>query len=184
MAKKPKTTEGWMFSDSGPRVFTVRLDEKTRFGIEILKNQLHYRTGAKFIDDAIATKLEQVPITIKGVGGIEAQTSADAVLDAVWHPDALERFLNVAFDYPDLLRSDELVAKLWSLLSDMEILWFGGEFKKRADKSEVYVYETKRENLDVKRFRKHWDDFLAAAKDEITREALEKLINKSVKQSA
>ena len=95
----------------------------------------------------------------------------------MWHPDALERFLNVAFDYPDLLRSDELVAKLWSLLSDMEILWLGGEFKKRADKSEVYVYETKRENLDIKRFRKHWDDFLAAAKDEITREELESRVN-------
>ena len=181
MAKKPKTTEGWIFSDGGSRVFTVRLDEKTRFGIEILKNQLHYRTGAKFIDDAIATKLEQVPITIKGVGGIEAQTSAEAVLDAVWHPDALDRFLNVAFDYPDLLRSDELVAKLWSLLSDTEILWLGGEFKKRADKSEIYVYETKRENLDIKRFRKHWDDFLAAAKDEITREELEKRVNKTIK---
>ena len=179
MAKKPTKYEGWIFSETGPKVFTIRLDEKTRFGIELLKHQLHYRTGAKLIDDAIGAKLEQVPIAVKGAGGIEATSSAEAVLDAVWHPDTMERFLNVAFDYPDLIRGDETAAKLWVLLRDTEALWLGGEFKTGSDKSEVYVYETRRENLDIKRFRKHWDDFLAAAKDEITREELDERVNSS-----
>ncbi len=183
MAKKPKTSEGWIFSDGGSRVFTIRLDEKTRFGIEILKHQLHYRTGAKFIDDAIAAKFKEVEITTKGAGGVEAKASATAVLDAVWHPDPLERFLNVAFAYPDLLRSDELVAKLWSLLSDTNLLWLGGEYKQRADNSQVYVYETKRENLDFKLFRILWDDFLAAARGEMTREELENRVKSMVRLS-
>ena len=59
----------------------------------------------------------------------------------------------------------------------------GGEHKKRADNSQVYVYETKRENLDFKLFRALWDDFLAAARGEMTREELENRVKSMVRLS-
>jgi len=176
--------------DGSSRVFTVRLDPKTSFGIDFFSNQLKYRTGAKFIEEAIGLKLSQTPIEYVDSDGEAVSTDATSILDAIWHPDPVTRFLNITFDYPELLRNDEILARLWSALSEMEILWLGGEFKKRADKSEVYIFETKRENLDLKTFRKHWYEFLSWADDDtpfekqITRDELEALVNKSVKQAA
>ncbi len=176
--------------DGSSRVFTVRLDPETSFGIHFFSNQLKYRTGSKFIEEAIGLKLKQTTIEYVGSDGETVSTDAISVLNAIWHPDPVTRFLNIAFDYPELLRNDEILARIWAALSEMEILWIGGEFRKRADKSEVYVYETKRENLDLKTFRKHWYDFEAWADDDtpiekqISRDELEALVNKSVKQAA
>ena len=54
--------------DTG-RAFTVRLDPKTSFGIDFFSNQLKYRTGAKFIEEAIGLKLSHTPIEYAGSDG-------------------------------------------------------------------------------------------------------------------
>ncbi len=165
---------------TAPSVFTVRLDDKMRYGIEIFSDYLGYRSASKFVTKAIEDQFTKVEIHTRRGNDTEIKTSAE-VLDEIWHPDELVRFAKTATNYPGLMTDEQ--RQIWQFVVETPVLWLNGEWRKRADGSKYWDAEKTEANLDVALLRTLWADYSNAAKGNISSETLKKRINKKINET-
>ncbi len=136
---------------------TVRLDPKLRYFAELAARKQR-RTVSSFIEWAIEDALNRVLLRedVDGVPG----TSIASTAHNLWDVDEADRFVKLAFDYPDLLTHDEQV--LWKFVRENGYLW-RGKFRGAENK---WSWEIVEYSLIIQRLREHWSNFVAVAKGE------------------
>jgi hypothetical protein len=148
---------------------TVRLDPKLRYLAELAARKQR-RTLSSYIEWALEESLGRV--VLREGGDIDDRVVKVSVSDAaegLWDVDEADRFVILAFNYPDLLTHQEQI--LWKLVHRNGYLW----------KDEYIVgsnnrlYKTKSpSSFNFERLRDHWDDFVAVAKGEADADILPK----------
>ncbi|MGD0289464.1 MAG: hypothetical protein ABSC63_07420 [Candidatus Binataceae bacterium] len=124
-----------MGSESGARVrigrggkvrsetVTVRLDPKLRY-LADLAGRKQRRTLSSFIEWAIEEALKTVTIGEHyDDRGNNYTTSIGTAASELWDVDAPERFVKLAFRYPELLNHEEQL--LWKLIRQHGFFWKG-----------------------------------------------------------
>jgi hypothetical protein len=141
-------------------IVSLRLDPALRWAAEIAAH-IQRRTLSSFIERALeeAIKEVEVPPGKHRAPGDEKHTVND-VLAETWDIAEAERFLNLAFAYPQLLTLTE--QRLFRLIRDNDAVWRcpPGSLRKNLDQ------------IDWPRLREHWETFKAVALDELPASAL------------
>jgi hypothetical protein len=162
MATKKKGGGGKL---SRSMTVTVRLDPKLRFAAELAARKQR-RTVSSFIEWAIEDSLNRF-LLFEGdsITNEPAVTTMDATT-YIWDVDEMERFVNLAFSYPELQTHDEQI--LWKL-----ICLHGDFWKGRYDDSNYWIWDSnKRQSLLLNRLREHWETFKKVASGELEKDAL------------
>lgn len=135
------------------QVVTVRLDQKLRYLAELaaLKQR---RTLSSYIEWAIQDSLSRVPL-IEGTGFNDQSVTVQDEADKLWDVDEPDRFVKLAFNYPELLTHDEQIK--WKLIRENGYLWRGGM------EGGVWKWRVEESALILERLRALWDKFCAVA---------------------
>ena len=136
-------------------IVSLRLDPALRWAAEIAAH-VQRRTLSSFIERAMeeAIKEVKVPPGKHRAPGDEKHTVAD-VLAETWDIDEAERFLNLAFAYPQLLTLTE--QRLFRLIRDNDAVWRDTARESRNSMK----------SIDWSRLTVHWGTFKAVAIDEL-----------------
>jgi len=130
---------------------TVRLDPKLRYFAGLAARRQR-RTLSSFIEWAIEDSLKRV---ILFDDGHDTRNSvADEVL-TLWRIEEADRFVELAFKYPDLLTYDEQL--LWELIKENRHVW-----DREVIPEKIVLFE----------LRKRWESFKAIARGEKDRACL------------
>ena len=141
---------------------TDRLDEKTKFTLNRISEK-EDRSAASIVKEGLRLLLKNTDVLYLDHSGLNSTQSYEHALDLVWHPDPVERFVNMAYHAPTLFNDPE--REMWVLIKDTGELWLKRERLererlKREDGSEYWRYKTDRENLDKEALRDHWAELL------------------------
>jgi hypothetical protein len=130
---------------------TVRLDPKLRY-LADLAGRKQRRTLSSFIEWAIEEALKTVTIAENyDDRGNSYTTSIGAAASELWDVDAPERFVKLAFRYPELLNHEEQL--LWKLIKQHGIFWKG-----RRDDGGDWLFKTDNESwASFRSLREYWD---------------------------
>jgi len=131
---------------------TVRLDPKLRYLARFAARKQR-RTLSSFIEWAIEDSLERVIIFDDRHG---KRTSVADVALTLWNIEEADRFVKLAFEYPDLLTYNEQI--LWNLIREYGGVWLGD-----YGDSGVYKWQVSQENINYNALRKDWELFKAIA---------------------
>lgn len=138
---------------------TVRLDPKLRYLAELAARKQR-RTLSSFIEWAIEDTLNRV---ILQYDGPDSKSVAD-VATRLWDVDEADRFVRLAFDYPDLLTHDEQI--LWKLITENGFLWKGHYTE------EGWIWQVQEIYLIIHRLREHWGSFVEVGRGQQTKDIL------------
>ena len=135
------------------QVVTVRLDPKLRYLAELaaLKQR---RTLSSYIEWAIQDSLSRV-ILSESSGYHDSSITLLDQADMLWDVDEPDRFVNLAYHYPDLLTHDDQIK--WKVIRENGFLWRG----KNIDG--IWQWKVSQENLIVERLREYWEKLCAVA---------------------
>lgn len=132
---------------------SVRLDPKLRYLADLAARKQR-RTLSSFIEWALEGALGRVIIQEREKGPNESVADLAEVL---WDVDDADRFVKLAFGFPELLDHSEQV--LWKVIKNHGAFWDGG--KVTADGS--YAYKWTREAINYRRLRTYWDTLNSVA---------------------
>jgi hypothetical protein len=135
-------------------IITVRVDPKLRY-ISELAARKQRRTLSSYIEWAMETSLQHVPIESRGTDA-EKQVSMADVVEKLWHVDEVKRFINLALLCPELLTYEEQI--LWNTIKSNDALWRG-----RRDERGKWRWKLTRESLFIELLQEHWEDFQRVA---------------------
>jgi hypothetical protein len=114
-------TTDW--TDRTDRPFSaVRLDPKLGYFAELAARKQR-RTVSSFIERAIERALSAVELSDFFESPSAAVPSVADKMYELWDLDEAERFVKLAFSYPEMLRHEEQV--LWKLIRENGALWKG-----------------------------------------------------------
>jgi hypothetical protein len=143
---------------------TVRLDPKLRYLSELAARKQR-RTLSSYIEWALEQSLSKVNLTDSM--DFNGEKSIADVASLLWDVDEADRFVELAFNYPELMTHEEQV--LWKLVRENGFLWRGT----RNNPDKEWSWQTnKQSSLIGERLREHWDTFNAVARGEKNRSAL------------
>ena len=111
----PRTRKGGGSKLSRTEIVQVRLDPKLRFAAELAARKQR-RTISSFIEWAVDEAVNKVIIP-----STPGDFDACMITDEVWDVDEMERFLNLATNYDNLLAFNEQV--LFKLILQKQDLW-------------------------------------------------------------
>jgi hypothetical protein len=134
---------------SRSEVVTVRLDPKLRYLADLAARKQR-RTVSSFIEWAIERGLDSVHLS--SVNNAETVWGES---DSLWDVDEVDRFVNLALRYPELLNHDEQV--LWKLIKENSWFWRGN------DVNGEWRYNISAQSIIFARVRDYWDVFKSAA---------------------
>jgi hypothetical protein len=89
----------------------------------------------------------------------ESSSCIKEVASTLWDVDEADRFVKLAFRYPELLTHDEQI--LWKLIRENGYVWRG-----RFNPERQWTWTVAEGSLVHENLRKHWDDFNLAASRE------------------
>ena len=125
--RKRAVGEGLARSESMP--ISVRVDPETRYLIELAAQSQH-RSMSGFIESLIHDALDKIEIGEQPLRNIQGEfdgSSAPIKLRHaardLWHPNEIERFLRLAWYYPDLLTYKQ--SSLWRVIEECDACWNG-----------------------------------------------------------
>ncbi|MBE0582910.1 MAG: hypothetical protein IH612_04020 [Desulfofustis sp.] len=158
MAAKKKGAGGNL---TRTQVVTVRLDPKLRYLAELaaLKQR---RTLSSYIEWAVQDSLSRVYLFEGTVhDGGNASTVHDEA-DTLWDVYEPDRFIKLAFRYPELLTHEEQIK--WKLIRENGYLWKG----KTSPDSPEWTWQVDEKNIRLERVRESWEVFcrVAAGKED------------------
>ena len=133
------------------QVVTVRLDPKLRYLAELaaLKQR---RTLSSYIEWAVQDSLSRVPL-IEGTGFNDQSVTVQDEADKLWDVDEPDRFVKLAFNYPELLTHDEQIK--WKLIRENGYLWRGRMVR------DIWEWRVEEDTLILERLRENWGKFCA-----------------------
>jgi hypothetical protein len=138
---------------------SVRLDPRLRYQAELAARKQR-RTISSFVEWAIEASLDKV-ILVEGGYGQETTTLAD-VASSLWDVLPADRFVKLAFRFPDLLDHEEQL--MWKLIRAHGLFWKG-----YYDKYDKWIFKTESEsNVSFKNLRTHWELINQIARGEVT----------------
>lgn len=105
MATKKKATAQ---RSAKTEALSIRIDPRLRYGLELLARQQR-RSVTGVVEWAIDQALRNETVTDSG-------TSFDQLVKDLWSPNEVERLVNLARTFPDLMTYDE--ARMWAVLKD------------------------------------------------------------------
>jgi hypothetical protein len=97
-------------------VLQVRLDPKSRFAVELAAME-ERRSLNSFIDNALAAMVKQTSHVTKD----GATVSIERVAHSIWHTDEANRFVRMAYLFPELLKEDE--QRKWLFICEHRCFW-------------------------------------------------------------
>lgn len=104
-------------------VFTLRLEPKLRFALDLLARKRH-RTMTSVIEWALHKAIEDQDSGLFIRNALDDSTKN--ILDDVWDTEPADRFIKLAMNYPSLLTFDE--DRLWKVIREDEELCRAGMF--------------------------------------------------------
>jgi len=135
---------------------TVRLDPKLRYLAELAARKQR-RTLSSYVEWAIEESLEQVFLK-QTADNLPLSVAGEA--DTVWDVDEPDRFVKLAFNYPEMLTHEEQI--LWKLIQENGSVWR----RRHRNLNEQVTWEVTASNLSLEWLREHWADFKAVAAGE------------------
>lgn len=138
---------------------TVRLDPKLRYlaGLAASKQR---RTLSSYIEWAVEDSLKRV--ALRG-NGDKHVTVAD-MAEKLWDVDEGERFVRLAFRYPELLNHED--EKLWKVIRQCGALWLG------RWQGDAFLTVHDEDHVDFAAVREHWELLCLVARGEADESAL------------
>jgi len=97
------------------QVVTVRLDPKLKFAAELAARKQR-RTISSFIEWAVEEAITRIEVKEK--------VNVNAVMNQVWHVEDADRFVKLAFNFPELLTYEE--EKIWNVIKAYKPFWTEG----------------------------------------------------------
>lgn len=147
---------------SRSQTVTVRLDPKLRYLAELAARKQR-RTLSSFIEWAIEESLRDVVLRVND-GEPPHTVAGQAKL--LWDVDEPDRFVQLAFLYPEMLTHDEQV--LWKLVQEQPYMW-----ENLSGTDDKLNWTTDPGNLALDRLRRNWDKFKAVANKEADPSSIE-----------
>jgi len=145
---------------------TVRLDPKLRY-LADLAGRKQRRTLSSFVEWAIEEALKTVTIAEHyDDRGNSYTTSIGAAASELWDVDAPERFVKLAFRYPELLNHEEQL--LWKLIRQHGYFWKGN---KGAD-GKWYFKTEDESSMSFRNLNECWDLVNKVARGEASPSAI------------
>jgi hypothetical protein len=142
-------------------IVTVRLDPQLRYLIELAARKQR-RTVSSYIEWTLEESLSNVCI---GKEYSKLIILADEK-HKLWDVDEVDRFIKLAFNYPELLNHSEQV--LWKLLQENGSLWKG----RYGKYSNEWEWEIDIQSLIIERLRRDWEKFTQVAAGESGKDIL------------
>jgi hypothetical protein len=139
---------------------TVRLDPKLRFIAE-LSARKHRRTLSSFIEWAVEEAVGNV--VLSDANSINPVTALQA-MNEVWDVDEPDRFVKMAFHYPNLLTHKE--ETLFKLISECGYLW------EKKNKDGNKFWDISPNSIIFERLREFWEVFQGVADGRLPKERL------------
>ena len=143
-------------------VVTVRLDPKLKYIAELAARRQR-RTLSSYIEWAIEDSLLRVHPSHDP--RLETPSSFAEVAARLWDVDEPDRFVRLAFTYPDLLDHEE--QRLWKLIRECGPLWRGYE-----SFHDQWAWDVEESSLIFERLREHWQTLQSVARGENPASAL------------
>ncbi len=157
-----QTTKSFQTGKRRSETVSVRLDPKLRYLAELAARKQR-RTLSSFVEWAIECSLAQVNIE----EGPNWRTTIKEAASNLWDVDDAERFVRLAYKYPDMLTHTEQV--LWKLVRENGYLWrgrYGGPLNE-------WMWDTNNEgDLIKEHLRKTWHIFNGVANGQMAEEYL------------
>jgi hypothetical protein len=141
---------------------SIRFDPKLKYLAELAARKQR-RSLSSFIEFAVERTLGEVNFS-EGSDN-EAPTSIESVGDQLWDVDEPDRFVKLAFRYPEILTYAEQI--LWKLIREMPGLWAG-----KYDERNEWTWKTNKESLAFEAVREHWATLKKVARSEMERTKL------------
>lgn len=145
MSKEKEDTPSKKLKTQKSEIVSIRLEPKLRYLAEIAARK-HRRTLSSYIEWAIAKSLANV--VFDSDPDAEQLTVAD-LADELWDVDEPDRFVALAFRFPDLLTHDEQV--LWKLIRESNAFWLGHH------KPGAFKWTVAPNSIVLDRVRTYWD---------------------------
>jgi hypothetical protein len=140
---------------SRTQTVSVRLDPKLRYLSEIAARKQR-RTLSSFIEWTLENTLSTIFLAdAEGKMG-----SLNQLAPKLWDVEPADRFVKLAFHYPDLLDHHEEI--VWKLIRENGYLW-RGEY---PESTNTYTWKLWPSNLIHQKLRNHWDVFNKVASGE------------------
>jgi hypothetical protein len=129
----------------------VRLDPKLRFAADLAAAK-ERRTLSSFIEWAVERAVQNVSVTINKEGN---PVSAATVIDKVWDADTSDRFVNLAWHYPELLTHDE--QRKWKFIFVTAEFWQSTPLLELDEnlRSQGVILKAMRDDLPVRDYLFH-----------------------------
>jgi hypothetical protein len=132
-------------------IISVRLDPKLRYLADLAARKQR-RALSNFIEWAVEQALKRVYLR-ENIEAPHLNISVASKASDLWDVHEADRFVKLAYVYPELLTHEEHV--LWKLIRNNDCFW------RTYDEADVPPIE-KRFNFDS--FREYWDKFKAVAR--------------------
>jgi hypothetical protein len=136
------------------QIVSVRLDPQLKYLAELAARKQR-RPLSSFIEWAIENVLNEV--SPAPTNDPYTERSFNNVASELWDVDEPDRFVKLAFAYPDLLDHEE--QRLWKILKECGLIWRG----RYGAPDYEWQWDIQFESLIWKRLREHWDIFCAVA---------------------
>jgi hypothetical protein len=131
-------------------VVTLRLDPKTKFGLELLSRK-QYRSLSSVVEWAINYALQN------GTEGIED-------LDNIWDVEEADRLVKLAILQPNLLSYEEQL--VWKIIKEHGYFWKGNYLNNE------WTWQCRLEDAVFQLIRTHYKTILAVARQESSKMTL------------
>lgn len=148
---------------SRSEVITIRIDPKLKFAADLVARK-QLRSLSNFVELAI----EQAVRSAQIISDPEHEhfVTAYEVLHEIWAAEEMDRFINMALDYPQLLTFEE--ERIWSVMKDNPLFWKDGRRM-----SDAYVSRNDlAEQILRKKVREHWETLRRIGTGEVATDAL------------
>lgn len=132
---------------------TLRLDPNLQYFIELAARKQR-RTVSSYLEWAAEQSLDRILLT-------DSTGSSHSLSDQrgeLWDVDKIDRFVKLAFRYPDLLKHEEQI--LWRLIRENQYVWPHSDEEHSLAK------------LNLGKLHTLWDRFVAVAKGKASKSVL------------
>lgn len=137
-------------------IVTMRFDPKLRYLADLAARK-HRRTLSSYIEWAVQESLKHVCLNDQG-------RSVQDENDSLWDVTESDRFVMLAFRYPELLNHTEQIK--WKLIRETGAMWRG------EMKDGMWTWQVEADRLNIKGLRKYWGAFCAVSEGDADASAL------------
>jgi len=152
-------------ADKRTEIISVRLDPKLRYLTELAARK-NRRTLSNYIEWAVAESIKQVYL-LKDHDNPQVNISISDMSNELWDIEDSDRFVKLAFKFPELLTLEEQV--LLEIIRGSEYLWSNDSEPEEGSEDEDLLKNRRLidgKYLLINLLRKHWDAYNAVVSGE------------------